>query len=108
MYLDNLTPVKLTQCLVYVSKSSEFVLEVKMSFLFLKVMKINMGYAVFRQQNSVGFELLFSLRWRDRLLFASSSWFVNNFLTTCMQMNQPSSCHLALLYVIFSFLYEKP
>lgn len=62
---------------------------------------------MFRQQNAAGCELLFSLRWRDRVLFASASWFVNKFLTTCIQINQPSSCHMALLSVIFSIFIWK-
>lgn len=62
---------------------------------------------MFRQQNAVGCELLFSLRWRDRLLFANASWFVNKFLTTFIQINQPSFRHMALLSVIFSISIWK-
>lgn len=40
-------------------------------------------------------------------MFASASWFVNKFLTTCIHINQPSSCHMALLSVIFSVFIWK-
>lgn len=73
------------------------------SVIFKGYENLHESCAVFHRQNAAGCELLLLLlRWRDRVLFANASWFVNKFLTTCIQINRPSSCHLALLSVIFT------
>lgn len=79
------------------------ILELNISFLLFTGYENEHGScAVFHQHNAWDCELLFSLRWRDRVLFANVSWFVNKFPTTCIQINQPSSCHMALLFDNFS------
>lgn len=89
--------------------SQNLILKLHISFVPFKGYENEHGScSVFRQQNAAGCELLFSLRWRDRVPFANVSRFVNKFPTTCLQINQPSSCHMALLFDILVVLYEKP
>lgn len=95
-------------CLCQQLLRNKLVLEINISFVLFKGYENGpWSYTAFRQQNAAGCELLFSLRWSDRVVFASKSWFVNKLLTTCIHINQPSSCHMALLSIIFSIFIRK-